>query len=385
MAPFQQEQLSQATHMFVDVTYTGNTMFPYLLNMVTFNERILHYNAVARVLCNKQDGESYATSIKTVFDFVSKKYTKFENGKNLKEILVDFDDAQANGFRKAMGEEVANKVLRGCKVHWLRSVQRVSKMVTKNQEEAALFERIAKKATTVREKKDVYAIFDILCCKKSLNSNESFLEDIPLRLKCTDTTSWKKLTHWTKWWTRQNHLRMFTYAFTNLDEEEWRDGPETTNPVESINRQSIKEKGGHLRSLLENIYREDRNHAVKITAAERNVTTSYNNNSTTARANRNSRRRLKRKRTSVDNEQDVEVCPPDKRRQVERSGKKLINSRVEIEYKMPEEENHVRYLGWFAGTIIAYNKNKGYLVEFDDPKEDADWIENIYSTDVRFV
>lgn len=34
MGPFQQEQLAKAAFIFVDITYTGNVAFPYLLNVV---------------------------------------------------------------------------------------------------------------------------------------------------------------------------------------------------------------------------------------------------------------------------------------------------------------------------------------------------------------
>ena len=71
MAPFQSRLLSQAEDLFIDVTYTGNDFFPYLLNIVTFNEQTCVYNAVARVLCSKLDSESYGNSLKKIFDKVS--------------------------------------------------------------------------------------------------------------------------------------------------------------------------------------------------------------------------------------------------------------------------------------------------------------------------
>ena len=45
---------------------------------------------------------------------------------------------------------------------------------------------------------------------------------------------------------------MFTKAYTLLSEETWEKGPNTNNPVESINKQSIifPEKGNSLQPLL---------------------------------------------------------------------------------------------------------------------------------------
>ena len=64
-----------------------------------------------------------------------------------------------------------------------------------------------------------------------------------------------------------------------------------TNPVESINRQSFKSKN-NLNVILENIYLEDRIHAVKMVARSRDVNISYSVDS-------NKRKNRKRKRTSL--------------------------------------------------------------------------------------
>ena len=76
---------------------------------------------------------------------------------------------------------------------------------------------------------------------------------------------------------------MFTKAYTLLSEETWEKAPNTNNPVESINKQSIPEKGNSLELLLENIYREDRVQAAKVVAAGKNVLLSYRDNSEEAR------------------------------------------------------------------------------------------------------
>ena len=49
----------------------------------------------------------------------------------------------------------------------------------------------------------------------------------------------------------QSHLQMFTKAYTKLSNTQWKNGPKTTNPVETINRQSVNEKGSSLYALLE--------------------------------------------------------------------------------------------------------------------------------------
>jgi hypothetical protein len=68
MAPYQAKLLGEAEYLFVDVTYTSNAYFPYLLNIVSFNHATLVYNAVGRVLMDRVDGAAYATAIKEIFE-----------------------------------------------------------------------------------------------------------------------------------------------------------------------------------------------------------------------------------------------------------------------------------------------------------------------------
>lgn len=65
---------------------------------------------------NKQDGATHAVAVKEVFLKTSKDYPSFKMGSDLEEIVVDFCDAESNGFRDAIGEDLAAKLLRGCNV-----------------------------------------------------------------------------------------------------------------------------------------------------------------------------------------------------------------------------------------------------------------------------
>ena len=67
VAPYQTILLKDAQNIFIDITYTSNSVFRYLLNIVAFNESMLDFNAVSRVLCGKQDSAADAPAISEIF------------------------------------------------------------------------------------------------------------------------------------------------------------------------------------------------------------------------------------------------------------------------------------------------------------------------------
>ena len=259
MAPFQSALLSTAEDLFMDVTYTGNDFFPYLLNVVSFNDETCVYNAVARVLCSRQDSETYAKSITTIFQKVTVDHARFANGKNLRSILVDFDDGQYKGLQQCLGEDLSLKVIRGCTVHWQRSVNRVCKLVCRNDTEVRIFKALASKIEDENEKENVLLLFDVLSGSRQVQEARQLVgKDLFSEFDTVHNKDWIRLKHWSKWWCRVNHLTMFTRAFKEMDDKDWEQGPSTTNPVESLNRQSLQEGGIILHALMENIYLEDR-------------------------------------------------------------------------------------------------------------------------------
>ncbi|KXJ26895.1 hypothetical protein AC249_AIPGENE16437 [Exaiptasia diaphana] len=134
MSPYQAKLWSEAAELFADITYTSNKDFPYLLNMVVFNPTTVHYQAVGRVLCDKQDGVPNA----------------IKNGKELINILVDFD-------------ELVEKLIRGCSAHWMRSVNGVSKILCQSKEEEQIFKALGRCIeSSIEKKEDVMDVFNVL-------------------------------------------------------------------------------------------------------------------------------------------------------------------------------------------------------------------------------
>ena len=94
---------------------------------------------------------------------------------------------------------------------------------------------------------------------------------------------------------------MFTTAFTLMDEEQWEACTSTTNPVESINRESVP-KDGRQKSLVEmvsHLYRVDKVYVAEKVAATSNVSTSYRDQTESSQEKRRERKRKWRRRSDV--------------------------------------------------------------------------------------
>ena len=247
--------------------------------------------------------------------------------------MDDFDDGQYKGLQQCLGEDLSRKVIRGCKVHWQRSVKRVCRLVCRNDTEVRILKALASKIEDECEK-------EMFCCfsMRSL-APDNYKKEGNLLVSEFDTIhnkDWTKLEHWSKWWFRVNHLTMFTRAFKEMDDKDWEQGPSTTNPIESLNRQSLQEGDNILHALMENIYLENRLCAVKTAVCKENVTTSYKSSP--------GKQKAKRKRTSQGKCSDE--GPPDKRRHILSNKRKqnkraLINRLIDVEYDEKDKSGEV--------------------------------------------
>ena len=68
-----------------------------------------------------------------------------------------------------------------------------------------------------------------------------------------DTSRWKDITSWVDW---SSVMCKLTAAYSSLSFEDWDDLPATTNPIKSINRQSVppNTKSVSLKPLIEHFH-----------------------------------------------------------------------------------------------------------------------------------
>ena len=108
------QQLSKASFIECDITYLDNFEYKYLFNVTAFDEETMKWTVVGRCLLSKDDSDTYSIGFGKVFGMAKSDYSKFEVGTTLRGIVIDWSDAEANGVCKAVGDIVANRLLKGC-------------------------------------------------------------------------------------------------------------------------------------------------------------------------------------------------------------------------------------------------------------------------------
>ena len=181
-----------------------------------FDFNTMKWAVVARMRANKEDTEFYRTAFSLMFQTCHTDFSQFKIESSLKGIIVDWSDTETKRLREAVGEELADCLLRGCNVHWARSYQRVADRVNSSVQKCnrklatEAFCAIAKLVTSVKTKDDVLNCFDALQGSlplSSLNHLKLPLSDehfTVVEIEC----DWSGAKTWVQWWTRKRHLQM---------------------------------------------------------------------------------------------------------------------------------------------------------------------------------
>ena len=140
MTPLMSRMLAEADFLQTDITYNQNSQYPYLFNAAVFNEVTMEWMVIARVWLNNQSQQGYKLAFKKMFDACREKHSEFELGDSLKAIILDWSDAEINGLKEAIGDDLATSLIKGCKVHWMRSCQRLPHHKIKSRRNVSFYE-----------------------------------------------------------------------------------------------------------------------------------------------------------------------------------------------------------------------------------------------------
>ncbi|KAL9973736.1 hypothetical protein ACROYT_G020230 [Oculina patagonica] len=125
------------------------------LNAVFFLSRLM-----AKILANldRLTAEAYQAAFSGIFKAVGKYYPQFNPKDCLQAVIVDYSDAQVQGLIQTVGQNKAFSVLKGCQVHWMRSVLRVTSRVCQSEDEQFLFKAIRRAIPLAETEEDVLKI-----------------------------------------------------------------------------------------------------------------------------------------------------------------------------------------------------------------------------------
>ena len=136
--------------------------YPFLFNAVAFDHTAMEWVVVGRVRLDSQSSAGYALCYKKCRNANE----NFELGLTLQGIVTDWSDAEIRGLKTAVRKNIAEKLLKGCKVHWQQSCERVAEKVLSSQErgrEKIFFCKLPLKFRLLTVLLSIIACFEALC------------------------------------------------------------------------------------------------------------------------------------------------------------------------------------------------------------------------------
>jgi len=283
MSPFMSKVMATANFVQVDVTYGENSVLPYLFNATAFDEVSMKWVVIARMRCNKENTSMYETAFKQMFTTCKKDIPSYDVNTQLQGIVVDWSDTERAGLIKAVGSELATKLLRGCAVHWARSYQRVAAKVSATVANSnktlarQAFEYIAQAIPDLKSVDDVQKYFSALKGEISAANIASMVPNLTEdHISIVNTEcQWSSAKAWVNWWTRPYHLKMLCKCWSDMDSSTWKKCPSTTNAIERINLASKSPHAISIMHAMVNVYRMDKAMVMEHLAATEGTSLSY--------------------------------------------------------------------------------------------------------------
>ena len=311
MNPLMVQLLSEAEFLQTDITYNVTTDYPYLFNAVVFNYDTLEWAIVGRVHLSHQTAAAYALAFSKLFTKCQSCYSNFELGRSHVGVITDWSDAEVNGLKKFAGDKVATQLLKGCRVHWIRSWHRVrDKIIGNVKKEKQIFTKIAS-AITKSAGIDALNCFRVLCSQSSAKTLVNTIDLSLVEAEYVDKScNWSAAKKWVEWWIRPQHLKMLHEDYTDMDFETWAKCP-TTNAVERKNYDSKASVPLSLRNGLIMLYKIDKATCAKNITAKMGHSISYIDKSMQKGQESTEKRKIQRKRKACETASSNESGPPD--------------------------------------------------------------------------
>ena len=220
MSPFMTKIAAQADFIQTDITYDHMLGYKYLFHAVAFNHMTMEWMIVARVWLDQQNATAYGLGFKKLFEQCKQADTNFTIGETLLGVVTDWSDAEINGLRDVIGLETASKLLRGCKVHWLRSYLTVYECIALSANKHIECDIIAARIQILNSAIEIIACFEALCGVRTVPLLTEKIPGIctPNEADYVDTNcNWSKAKNWAQWWCRSAHLKMLCKALADMD------------------------------------------------------------------------------------------------------------------------------------------------------------------------
>ena len=402
MSPLMCSLLAESEFIEADITYNESREYRYLFNAVTFNYTTMDWMVVSRVRMDQQTAAAYGLAYSKMFAKCKSMYPTFQPGETLLGIVVDWSDAVIKGLGFALGKEKAMAILRGCKVHWARSWQRVRDRVAMSankKREKALFSLIASEIPNTPAGNDLERAFAVLCKEKTSHSLVGVIKGFTTSdADFIDVeTNWSTAKKWVEWWMRPNHIKLLHKDYSKMRDDIWEKCPSDTNAVERKNLDSKECLPQAIQAALINMYKYDKAACAKHIAAMEGTSISYIGKNLEIRKKQNIKRSIHRQ-NSPSYDKLAQYGPPDRQCHFEEStsrkrsaeqtseapssknpkilpsdpqanitaNDKRTSSAVKVQNKYIGRRLQVRFCmeisgshEWFDGEITSYNSESG--------------------------